>query len=83
MFAATIFVCLIATALRIAAARGELWLDEVWSIRLVQEHAHSPSDIFLHLQHDNNHFLNSLWVYAVGPDGSAWMYRWPAVVAGR
>lgn len=82
MFAATIFVCLIATALRIAAARGELWLDEVWSIRLVQEHAHSPSDIFLHLQHDNNHVLNSLWVYVVGPDRSPWMYRWPAVVAG-
>jgi MFS family permease len=67
--------------LRIAAARGELWLDEIWTIQGVQA-AHSPADIVLSLKHDNNHFLNSFMVYLIGPDGAAWMNRCPAVIAG-
>lgn len=80
--AAGVVVGLVAVALRVAAARGELWLDEVWSIRLVADVVRTPVDIALRLKHDNNHFLNSLVAYLVGPDGESWQYRWPAVVAG-
>ncbi|HZZ29773.1 MAG TPA: hypothetical protein VFE46_17390 [Pirellulales bacterium] len=73
---------LIIAALRLAAARGELWFDEVWTIQGVQAAVHSPTDIVLRVKHDNNHFLNSLVVYWIGPDGTAWMYRLPAVIFG-
>jgi hypothetical protein len=75
-------VCVLAGAIRIAAARGELWLDEVWTLRLLQDNAHSPADILFRIAHDNNHVLNSLLMYWAGPNGSAWVYRWPAVLAG-
>jgi uncharacterized membrane protein len=80
--AAAVVVGLAAVAVRVAAARGELWLDEVWSIQLVADVVRTPVDIVLRLRHDNNHFLNSLVAYLVGPNGESWQYRWPAVVAG-
>jgi hypothetical protein len=75
-------VLAVAAVLRIAAANGELWFDEVWSIRLVEQDVKSPADVVLRLKHDNNHMLNSLVVYFVGPEGGSWSYRWPAVLAG-
>jgi hypothetical protein len=81
-FGAAVFAAVVAAMLlRIASARGELWLDEIWTIQGVQA-AHSPADIVLSLKHDNNHFLNSFVAYMIGPDGAAWMYRCPAVIAG-
>lgn len=51
--------------LRIAGAQGSLWLDEAWSA--VQAHdAGTPLGVFLSINHDNNHHLNSLWMQAVG-----------------
>jgi energy-converting hydrogenase Eha subunit A len=75
-------ICLAAAVIRILAARGELWLDEVWTLRLVRESVHSFRDIVLNLKHDNNHFINSFVAYALGPDRADWMYRAPAVLAG-
>lgn len=75
-------ILLLAAALRVAAARGELWLDEVWSNYLVEEVVHSPADVIIRLRHDNNHMLNSWVAYAVGPLGEPWHYRAPAIVAG-
>ncbi|MGD9635961.1 MAG: hypothetical protein AB7G28_25905 [Pirellulales bacterium] len=72
----------VAAALRVAAARGELWLDEVWSIYLVQELVHSPGDVIFRLRYDNNHMLTSWVAYAIGPVGAPWQYRLPAVTAG-
>ena len=34
------------------------------------------------MSHDNNHFLNSLWMYAGGLDAAPWVYRLPSVVMG-
>lgn len=52
-------------ALRIAGAQGGLWLDEAWSA--VQAHdAGTPIGVFLNINHDNNHHLNSLWMQFVG-----------------
>lgn len=69
----------IGIALRLLSLRGELWLDEGWSLLLVQE-AHSPLQIFSAIRHDNNHLLNSLWLWAIGPQASEWLMRLPAAL---
>ena len=74
-------ITLIGCALRLAAARGDLWLDELWSIDLVS-HITSPDQVFWAISHDNNHFLTSLWIYAVGQHASPLVYRLPAIVLG-
>ena len=51
--------------LRIAAARGGLWLDEAWSAVYAAQ-AQTPIGVFLRINHDNNHHLNSLWLQAIG-----------------
>lgn len=65
---------LIGLTLRILGARGDLWLDEIWTLKLL-EHVGSPGEIFWNLAHDNNHPLNSLYLYFVGADASALAQR--------
>jgi len=60
---------------------NDLWLDEIWSIELVRE-LHSPFGVFSQTHHDNNHYLNSLFIYFLGQRGNWPGYRVPAVVAG-
>lgn len=55
----------IGLGLRIAGAQGGLWLDEAWSAVLAHE-VGTPLGIFVGINHDNNHFLNSLWMQAMG-----------------
>jgi hypothetical protein len=52
-------------ALRLAGAQGALWLDEAWSAVLAHD-AGTPLGIFLNINHDNNHHLNSLWMQFMG-----------------
>ncbi len=74
-------VMILAAALRIAAANNDLWLDEIWSLQLAEQ-VHSPWDVFTSLHHDNNHYLITLWMWAVGPDRSPIVYRLPSLLAG-
>ena len=74
---ATLVGCL----LRIVMAQGDLWLDEAWSLKLVAGIS-SPWAVFWEISHDNNHFLNSLWLSWLGPDEPAWAYRVPSLVFG-
>ena len=55
----------IGLALRIVGARGGLWVDEAWSAELLRA-VRTPLDILLAINHDNNHHLNSLWMWLVG-----------------
>lgn len=66
---------------RLAGLTGDLWLDEIWSLRMVEQ-IKSPVEIFTRLQHDNNHPLNSLYLYAVQPAAAGWIYRLFAWVTG-
>jgi hypothetical protein len=81
--AAVILACGLASLLIIAAARGDLWLDEILSIRLSQL-ARRPWDVFLSppLIHDNNHALNTLYLYCVPAGSPFWAYRLLAVASG-
>ena len=72
---------LLAAALRLAASAGPLWLDEIWSLQFAAQIAR-PLDVFARIKHDNNHFLNTLWLYLMGPGRPFWLYRLPAAVAG-
>ncbi|HVF93745.1 MAG TPA: hypothetical protein VM900_05475 [Sphingomonas sp.] len=74
-------IILLGLALRIAAARGGLWLDEAWSAKLVHD-AGTPLGVFLRINHDNNHHLNSLWMHVVGFGAPPMLVRLPAILCG-
>lgn len=60
---------------------GDLWLDELRSLHLAGG-LKAWWQVFFQLLEDNNHPLNSLWLYAVGPNQSEWCYRLLSFVAG-
>jgi hypothetical protein len=60
-----------------------LWFDEVWSWEFARS-AQTPAQLFFGAQHhhDNNHKLNTLYLYFV-PDGEPfWAYRLHSLAAG-
>ncbi len=76
-----VFAMLGGFALRIVAARGGLWLDEAWSAYLVAQ-VGTVGGIFWRINHDNNHYLNSLWILLVGPYAPPLLIRTLSIVAG-
>ena len=71
-------ICIV---VRVFAAHNDLWFDEVWTLQLLRERVHSFGDVFSNLKHSNNHHLYSLWMWVVGQNGSALLYRLPSVLA--
>lgn len=71
----------VGTVVRVLAAQNDLWFDEVWTLELLREHVHSFGDVFINVKHSNNHHLISLWMWLVGQNASALMYRVPSVLA--
>jgi hypothetical protein len=67
--------------LMILSARGDLWLDEIWSI-FFAEAARSPWEILTRFKHDNNHVLNTLYLYAIGKQQDLMLYRGLAIASG-
>jgi uncharacterized membrane protein len=78
LLAAAILIA--AAAIRLAGINQQLWLDEIWSIRLSQL-AGSPAGVFL-LHHDNNHWLNTLYLQCLGPGRPWWTYHLLAEFTG-
>jgi len=80
-----IVVCLItgisAVLIRARAAINDLWMDEIWSVELVRE-LHSALGVFTRTHHDNNHYLNSLFIYFLGQHGNWPAYRILSEIAG-
>jgi len=50
--------------LRLLASCGDFYIDEIWSFYFSRQIS-SPIDVF-RLNHDNNHILNTLYLYALG-----------------
>jgi hypothetical protein len=71
-----------ALALRLPGMFHDFWFDEAWSSLLVREYIASPLDILTLLHIDNNHPLNSWFLYALGHQPSWWVYRIPSLVFG-
>ena len=76
-----ITVAVAGLALRVAAIGGELWLDEIWSLLKVYPLS-TPLEIVTNVKHDNNHLLNSLWMWLCGPLRSPQIYRAPSLICG-
>jgi hypothetical protein len=78
---AILIIAAFGLALRLVAARGDLWLDEIWSFVLIQPLT-SIDQIFWRVSHDNNHFLNSAYLYLIGPDASPSIQRGLSIALG-
>jgi hypothetical protein len=64
--------------LRLACARGDLWLDEIWSVNHIRGVANA-GDILWRLPSTNNHVLNSLWL---GPNAPVVLIRLGSIIVG-
>jgi hypothetical protein len=74
-------IVIVGAAIRIYGAFNDLWLDEIWSIKIASQVA-SPLDIFTKLHHEINHYFNTLWLWCVGNRGNWPGYRIPSLIAG-
>jgi len=73
----------LATILRLAAAANDLWFDEIWTLWLISREAHTPWDLLRGgMRHDNNHLLNSLYLFWLPPHLPPLTYRLASVAAG-
>ncbi len=61
-WAAVVGLAIVFGGLRLAAACGDLYIDEVWSLYFAKS---SWAEIFS-IRHDNNHLLNTLYMRALG-----------------
>ncbi|WP_158813288.1 hypothetical protein [Methylocapsa sp. S129] len=69
-------------ALRLACAGGPLLIDEMVSMELIRPLTHFW-DVLWGVSHDNNHFLNSLWLYGVAsPQAGPFLLRAPSILFG-
>ena len=82
-FHALIAVLIVAVGawLRGRGAGGDLWLDEIWSLNLATAMS-AWHEALWKVIHDNNHPLNTIFLYLAGPDREPWVYRLSAIVAG-
>lgn len=74
-------IMLIGLAMRVAASQGALWLDEAWSAVMAHD-VKTPLGVFLNINHDNNHHLNTLWLQLVGMDASPMVQRGLSIISG-
>ncbi|MGI9519780.1 MAG: hypothetical protein ACR2NP_22190 [Pirellulaceae bacterium] len=72
---------LLATGLRVLAAENNLWFDEIISVEMASQMS-GPAGTFTEFNYDNNHYLNTLWVYCLGKHNNELLYRLPAIIAG-
>jgi len=81
-FSAAIGIILIVgAALRVVGAQGTLWLDEIWSLKLIYK-VQTEYDVFWGLTIDNNHYLNTLYLYLVGPEAPVLLQRGLSILLG-
>jgi hypothetical protein len=66
---------------RVYGSRGDLWLDEIWSLVLL-EPVKSFGQIIWGINSDNNHVLNSMYLYMIGGDAAPILLRGMSIVLG-
>lgn len=70
-----------ATFLRISATHNDLWLDELISLRLAHD-VKTPWQIFTAIHNDNNHYLNTLFLYCLKESSDTPLVRFFSVLCG-
>ena len=82
LYAPALFaIALLGLVLRICSARGGLWIDEAWSA-VFAARARTPLGVFIAINHDNNHHLNSLWMQMWGIGASPLALRSLSIATG-
>ncbi len=73
----------VAALLRLGAMGAEFWFDEIWSWEFARDAA-SPWQIFTGARHhhDNNHKLNTLFLWLYPASAGWWLYRLHSFFAG-
>jgi hypothetical protein len=71
----------LAIELRIRGAAGDLWLDEIWSVKLAGL-LRQGQFLIEGLALDNNHYLNTLYLMLVGGDATPLVQRAFAIAIG-
>ena len=79
--AAAGFCVVCAALLRGWAAQEDMWLDEIWSINKARQ---CPSIWFIvtGLRYDNNHILNTIYQYCIGPQSNPVICRLLSILTG-
>src|ERR1700757_4940490 len=67
--------------LRLYGSRGDLWLDEILSLVLL-EPVKSFGQIIWGINSENNHVLNSMYLYMIGPNSAPILLRGMSIVLG-
>ena len=73
---------LVALLIRVPGIVQDFWFDEAWSWLLVRQLVASPLDVLTRVHVDNNHPLNSLFLYLLGEHAAWVVYRVPALMFG-
>lgn len=74
-------ILMLGATLRIVGLFDDFWLDEIWSWDFAMT-SKSPTQILFGIHHDNNHHLNTLWMYLWGNQPHWLVYRLHSYVAG-
>src|SRR5579871_206024 len=72
---------LLAAVLRIVATHNDLWLDELISLRAAQALT-APWHVFTAIHNDNNHYVNTLYLYFLRDQDAAPPFRYFSVLCG-
>lgn len=78
--AGLVLIFSLAALTRLVAIFDDFWFDEIWSL-VFAANAESPLEIIA-LAHDNNHFLNTFYLYLLGERASWVPYRLLSLAAG-
>lgn len=81
VFLCGILLIVFGAVIRAVACTDQFWFDEIWSWAHAQD-MQRAEDVIYRLRHDNNHFLNTWFIYFAGNDQHWSVYRMPAFVAG-
>lgn len=74
-------IVLIGCVLRVLCAQGDLWFDEAWSAAQARDAA-TPIGVFVGINHDNNHHLNSIWMQTIGFGAPPVLLRGLSIASG-
>lgn len=81
VWGAAFLIVTTALALRFAGSLDFFWFDEIWSLSFARS-LHSALPIFAGPSFDNNHCLNTLWLYLLGQRPNWMVYRQMSVACG-
>jgi hypothetical protein len=77
-----VLIALCGVTFRVLSGRGDLWLDEAISFLALREWGVGGPLAVFDWVHDNNHPLNSLWMYFVGSSGESLLIRLLSLMSG-